>query len=82
MIEKITEIKKKQRAILLRLEKERSDIKRMTDGQQQIGNNNRSLNDKFDTSLNLKKSLTPKKVDKSIEPVRGYDMQAGGNIER
>lgn len=87
MVEKISEIKKKQRAILVRLEKERSDIKRTmaTDQHQSLVNDsNRSLSDKFagNASLNLKKSLTPKTVEKSVEPIRGFELNAGDSIER
>lgn len=81
MMEKISEIKKKQRAILVRLEKERSDIKKMSADPQ--NGSNRSLTEKFNASLNLKKTMAPKIVEKSVmEPVRGFDMNAGESIER
>jgi hypothetical protein len=82
MVEKITEIKKKQRAILMRLEKERSDMKKLGGEQPAIVGKGPSLNDTMNTSLNLKKSGTPVKVEKSVLPMRGFEMQAGDSIER
>ena len=81
MIEKISAIKKKQRAILVRLEKERADIKKEGSLNLSFGKKNNMV-EKYDAigALNLKKSL--KKEEKALEPVRGFGMPAGGTIEK
>ena len=77
MIEKISAIKKKQRAILVRLEKERADIKKEGSSNLSVVPRN-SMVEKYDSygALNLKKNV--KKEEKALEPIRGFGMQAAG----
>lgn len=78
MIEKISAIKKKQRAILVRLEKERADIKKEESLNLSVVPRN-AMVEKYDAygALNLKK--VSKKEEKALEPVRGYGMKSSGD---